>query len=140
MNHFNARPCFLFIIFLFILNSCTIDDTVDPQTGDDRDQFTGTWLFSETPAARNISYSVYISNDPSNSSQVLLRNMGNLGGSVSAYGIATSSKIVIPSQEAYDGVIIEGSGTVSGTDMMEWEYTITAGGDIESYSALATKQ
>ncbi|MFA6949662.1 MAG: hypothetical protein WCQ70_03155 [Lentimicrobiaceae bacterium] len=140
MNHINTRPCFLFIVFLFILNSCTIEDPVDPQTGDDRDKFKGTWLFTETPAARNISYSVYITNDPSNSSQVLLRNMGNLGGSVSAYGIATSTKIVIPSQETYEGFIIEGSGSVSGTDMMEWEYTIIAGGDIESYSALATKQ
>lgn len=140
MNRFISRPAFLFILFLLLLNSCTIDDVVDPQTGDDRDKYTGTWLFSETPAARSISYSVYITNDPSNSVQVLLRNMGNLGGSVSAYGIATSTRIVIPSQEAYDGVIIEGSGTVSGTNMMQWEYTITAGGDIESYSALATKQ
>jgi hypothetical protein len=128
----------LFALTLF-LASCTLDEDLGPITGDDRDKFTGTWMFSESPAARSISYSVTISNDPSNSSQVLLKNFGNMGHSYSAYGIVTSKAIYIPSQEMSDGLFVEGNGTLISTDNMSWTYNIEGGGDSEDYEATAVR-
>lgn len=131
------------ILFAFIMlssfSSCTLDEDLDPLDGDTRDKYTGTWLFAESPASRNTSYSVTISLDPSNSSQVLLKNIGNLGSSYSAYGIVTTSSITVPSQEIYSGITIEGTGILSSADVMEWDYSITGGGDIEYYVATATR-
>lgn len=124
---------------LFMLNACTLDEDLDPfGTGDDRDRYKGTWLFSESEA-RSISYSVTISKDTSNSSQVIMENIGNFGSSYSAYGIATSSKIVLPAQEISPGMTIEGAGSLSTSTLMEWDYTITGGGESTSYHATATK-
>lgn len=128
----------LFALTLFMV-SCALDEDLGPISGDDRDKFTGTWLFSESPAARSISYSVTISNDPSNSSQVLLKNFGNMGNSYSAYGIVTSNAIYVPSQEMSDGLFIDGDGSLTSTDNMTWTYTIEGGGDSENYEATASK-
>lgn len=128
----------LFALTLFMA-SCALDEDLGPISGDDRDKFTGTWLFSESPAARSISYSVTISNDPSNSSQVLLKNFGNMGNSYSAYGIVTSNAIYVPSQEMSDGLFIDGDGSLTSTDNMTWTYTIEGGGDSENYEATASK-
>ncbi len=125
--------------FLVILSSCVLDEDLDPISGDSRDKFLGTWIFSESPALRSTSFSVTISYDPSNSSQVLLKNMGNFGYSISAYGIVTSNNIYIPSQEIYPGMTISGSGSMSSSERMDWEYTITGGGDSEDFKAIATK-
>ncbi len=128
----------LFIIMLTIA-SCTLDEDMGPISGDDRDNYSGTWLFSESPAARSISYSVSISNDPSNSAQVLLKNFGNMGNSYSAYGIVTSSSINIPSQEMSDGLFINGHGSLTSKNTMSWTYTIEGGGDSQDYEATASR-
>lgn len=135
------RTTKLAIIFSFLvfLSSCVLDEDLDPISGDSRDKFLGTWLFSESPAARSTSFSVTISYDPSNSSQVLLKNMGNFGYSIAAYGVVTNNNIYIPSQEIYTGMTISGSGSMSSSDLMNWEYTITGGGDSEDFVAVATK-
>jgi len=139
-THMNRSLKIIFtLMVLSIFSACTLDEDLDPINGDTRDKYTGTWLFAESPASRNTSYSVTISNDPSNSSQVLLKNIGNMGNSYSAYGIATSSSITIPAQEIYSGITIEGTGTLTSADVMEWEYSITGGGDIEYYVATATR-
>jgi len=130
-----------FLMLVPLLNSCEPEDDLGPDTGDPRDKFLGTWSFNESPASRDIdaSYSVTITYDASNSSQVLLRNFASAGGQYSAYGIVTSSRITVPSQEMAPGFIVEGSGTMSSLSAMDWEYTIIAGGDQESFTAFASK-
>lgn len=133
-------PFFLLIVVISMV-SCTLDEDLDPDTGDPRDKFIGSWSFNETPAARNVkaSYSVTITADPGNSSQVLLRNFANTGYNDVAYGIVTSGRITVPSQETAEGVIVEGNGDLITQTSMEWEYTIIAGGDMESFTAIANK-
>lgn len=138
------RPAYsLYFLFLLLLAtiSCVPEDDLGPDTGDPRDKFIGSWLFNETPAARNIdaTFTVTISYDAGNSSQVMLRNFAQAGGMYSAYGIVTSNRITVPEQEMAPGFIVEGSGTMSTTTSMDWEYTITAGGDMESFTATASK-
>jgi hypothetical protein len=131
----------LFLLMVLAITSCVPEDDLGPDTGDPRDKFLGSWLFNETPGARNIdaTYTVTISYDAGNSSQVMLRNFARAGGQYSAYGIVTSNRITIPTQEMAPGFIVEGSGTMSTTTKMNWEYTITAGGDMESFTATASK-
>ncbi len=132
---------FLYLFTILATVSCVPEDDLGPDTGDPRDKFIGSWLFNETPAARNIdaTFTVTISSDAGNSSQVLLRNFASAGGMFSAYGIVTSNRITIPTQEIAPGFIVVGSGTMSTTTSMDWEYTITAGGDMESFTATASK-
>jgi hypothetical protein len=132
---------FWFLLLIPFAVSCVPEDDLGPDTGDPRDKFIGSWMFNETPAVRNIdaSFTVTISYDESNSSRVKLRNFANAGGQYSAYGIVTSNRITVPEQDMATGFTVEGSGTMSTTTSMDWEYTITAGGDMESYTATATK-
>ncbi len=140
MYHFNRYlRITLSLALLVFMTSCELDEPLEPIGADSRDKFTGTWLFSEAPAARSISYSVTITKDPSNSSQVILKNLGNFGNSYSAYGIVTTSRIVVPSQEIYPGMSIDGDGSMSSNSQMEWSYSIEGGGELEEYVATATK-
>lgn len=127
------------LTLLVFMAACELDEGLDPIDADSRDKFIGTWLFSEAPAARSISYSVTVTKDPTNSSQVILKNFGNFGNSYSAYGIVTSSRIVVPSQEIYPGMSIDGDGSMPSSGQMDWSYTIEGGGELEEYVATATK-
>lgn len=136
---------FAFALFSLLLipvfNACIPEDDLDPDTGDPREKFIGSWIFSDAPALRSVkaTYTVTISNDPGNSTQVLLRNFAGAGGMYSAYGIVTADRITVPEQEMATGFIVEGSGDLTSDDFMEWEYTITAGGDMENFSASASR-
>ena len=132
------RPA-LFLLLITFISACVPEDDIEP--GDLRDKFTGTWRFTETLVVKSqdgIGFTVTITKDPDNSSQVLLRNFAQLGGLYAPYGIVTSSRITIPSQDL-DGFVISGSGTLAGTDNMNWEYTTIAGGDKESFTAVANR-
>jgi hypothetical protein len=135
---------FLYLLTLAILISlidgCEPDNTDGPDT-DVRDKYLGTWIFTEGSANRSVkaTYSVVISKDPSNSSQVLLANFGDSGGAA-ALGIATSSRITVPAQSIASDWAVEGSGSLSNSSTMSWTYSITAGGDKTDYIATATLQ
>lgn len=130
------------MLLVLLMISCLPDEDLDPNAGDIREKFVGTWRFSETPigrAADAVSYSVTISYDPGNSSQVLLKNFAQVGGQYSAYGIVTNNRITIPSQEVAQGFTLNGTGTMAGSTSMDWEYTTIAGSTMESFTAIATK-
>lgn len=138
----NTKILFLLLsLFVFFTISCEELGDID-DTGDPRDKMTGTWQFVENSKknGQSISYTVYISKDPGNSSQVILENFGNPGTSdIQSTGIATSSQIVVTEQTLSNGWVIEGSGKLDGTETMNWSYSIIAGGDIEQYTAVASK-
>lgn len=130
----------MYLLIITSMAACVPEDDVD--TGDPRDKFTGTWRFTETQIVKSpdaISFTVTISYDPNNTSQVLLRNFAQIGGQFAPYGIVTSNRITIPLQEVGQEFMISGSGTLSGSSQMDWEYTTVAGGDKESFTAVASK-
>ncbi len=133
----------LLMLMIFPLTSCVLDEDLDPYEMDPRDKFTGSWRVTETSGYKStegISYTITISYDPANSSQVLIRNFGNAGNAYSAFGIVTTGRITVPLQEIASGFLISGSGSSSGNTGMSWNYTITAGGDERTYQATAVKQ
>lgn len=130
----------MYLLLIASLSSCIPEEDID--TGDPRDKFTGTWRFTENQIVKSpdaISFTVTITYDPNNTSQVLLRNFAQLGGQFAPYGIVTSNRITIPSQDVGQGFLISGSGTMSGSSQMDWDYTTIAGGDKESFTATASK-
>ncbi|HEX7411292.1 MAG TPA: hypothetical protein VF298_04045 [Bacteroidales bacterium] len=130
------------ILMITFIQSCVPEDSVTPDTGDVRDKYTGTWLVIEHARKSSliVTYTIVISLDPSNSSQVLLSHFSGYSGSNPAYGIATSSSITVPSQSMASDWQVEGSGTLANSSTMDWTYTITAGGNTDTYTATATKQ
>lgn len=136
-------PFSLLVIAFVIMFAAGYEIIEDPEgTDDPRDNMTGTWQFIENSAksTQSLSYTVNISKDPDNSSQVILENFCNPGTfDVQSVGIATTSQIVVTEQTLSNGWTVKGSGKLEGTEKMKWTYSITAGGDIEEYTAEATK-
>jgi hypothetical protein len=137
-----SRSVFLFLsaVMMFAVSCEDLDNPDD--TGDSRDKMTGTWQFIETSvkSTKSMSYVVTITKDPNNNSQVILANFVNPGTSdIQSVGIATSSQIVVNEQTLSNGWVIEGSGKLDGTETMNWNYSIIVGGDLEQYTAVATK-
>jgi hypothetical protein len=129
-----------FIFMISLLQSCEPKDQVVHERGD----YTGTWLFTETAAKSSLNtntvYTVVISLDPSNSSQVLLSHFGGYSGSETAYGIVTSGSIEVPSQSMASDWLVDGSGTLINANLMDWSYSVTAGGDRFPAHATAVRQ
>ena len=122
--------------FFLALNllSCTLeDDPLNP--ADDRDAFLGGWNVIES--CSKDAYTVNISKDPSNSSQVIIENFALIGyNEKPPYAIIAGSTITIPKQLVCDDESIEvaGSGKLDkGT--IELEYTFNDGADLLSCSA-----
>lgn len=131
---------FIFItsILLTTLTSCTLEEDINPIDADIRDKFVGTWSLSESVVSRSISYDIEINYDQTNSAQVIIENMGNLGNSKIITGLATSSRILINYE--ITGITIEGTGTLISNNQMSWEYSVKGGGDIEHFVATAIKK
>jgi hypothetical protein len=130
------------ILMVAFIQGCVPEDPVSPDTGDIRDKYLGTWIFIDNTPNRSLksTFQVVISLDPDNSSQVLLSNFGDPGsGSDPAYGIATASRITVPSQNTSTDWLVDGSGTLVNENTMSWTYSITAGGDKITNQATATR-
>ena len=122
----------------FLIPGCTEEG--DPNDlFDDRDQFLGTWDVSET--RKKDFYSVTIIKDPSNSSQVLIRDFYHiLNCTDPPYGIVTGSSIYLPTQGFCDNSFeVNGSGKLN-KNQIEWTYTVNDGSNEHTYTAIYTKQ
>lgn len=128
---------FLAIFFLSI-SSCDPldDDIIEPE--DPRDVFIGSWSVSETCSKSN--YTVVISKDPYNSSQVLLGNFANPNMGDPAVGIVTTHKITLdPSQKVGNNWTVSGTGNYVNENLLEWEFTLEIAGNQESCTADYTR-
>jgi hypothetical protein len=139
-----------FILFFSVLaitgffTSCEPDDTFGDDPNDPRNDYVGIWRFTEGKIKKDglaQSYIVTISLDENNTSQVILSNFCNPGNAdTKATGIVTTNQIVVSTQTLSNGWVVSGSGELISSTEMQWSYSITAGGDIEYYTASAVKQ
>lgn len=110
--------------------------------GDPRDPYVGEWQFIESfKSTEGQSYIVTIALDPTNSSQVIIGNLGNPGSQdITVKGVVTSGQVIVASQSISNGWLIDGSGsfTTAANTVMSWTYTIKAGGNTDTYTATAT--
>jgi len=126
------------LVSLLFIPACTEDDMLNPT--DDRDQFLGYWDVNET-CSRD-SYAVQIVTDPSNSSQVLIKNFWLIGNNEKPpYAIVAGSTITIPKQLMCNNGSneVQGSGKLK-NNKIEWDYTVNDGADLYSCTASYEKQ
>ncbi|MCD4682713.1 MAG: hypothetical protein K8R86_05485 [Bacteroidales bacterium] len=125
---------FLLSFIISMIPSCLEDDDIAIIT-DDREEFIGTWDVDET--CNRISYQVEIIKDPSNSTQVLIKNFWLIGSDEKPpYAIVAGSTITIPSQGMCDdgSNIVQGEGVLN-KKKIEWNYTVNDGADLYTCSA-----
>ena len=120
-----------YLVFTLLFLSCTEEtDVINPQ--DDRNAFLGTWNVNET--CNRIPYQVTIIKDPTNSSQVIIKNFWLIGPDEKApYAIVAVSSIVIPQQNICNDekTTVKGSGVLN-KNIIVWEYTVNDGADLHT--------
>jgi len=131
---------FLAVLIGFLASCTKNDDNNNNINNDDpRTNFVGTWLCAENSHLNGTSsYTVIISLDQSNSAQILLANF--YGTNQKVYGVVANTNVTVPSQSV-GGKSARGSGTlISNSTKINWNYYVTVGGDIDTCSAVYTKQ
>jgi hypothetical protein len=131
----------VFALPLLLLVSCEMEDT--NEFTDVRDRFVGDWLVEENSNISGQSdYVVTISYDESDETKVLINNFYNLGTTFSASGVVSTTdeeSISIANQEI-DGFYLQGSGSLSSSFEMNFDYTADDGVEIDSLQAVFMKQ
>lgn len=117
-----------------ILQSCDKTGDNNP-SADARLQFLGTWTCAETSGP---TYPVSISEDASNSAQILIGNFHFLGAAEKVYAVATANGFTIPSQSLC-GYTFNGSATVSSSTRVNVTYTANDQTDIVTVNAVYSK-
>lgn len=124
---------FIGVLFIFF-QGCTIEGD-DPDYTDPREKFLGTWNVSDQPG--RINYMVSIVKNPAQSTNVLLNNFADMGGS--ANGLVVGSKIIIDKQNIGSDFLSSGTGTYISTKQLQFEFVLDDGIDIESRKAIYSK-
>ncbi len=125
---------FFLVIGMFTLYSCDPNDTIDPDQ-DVRAAYLGTWLCTETSG---MSYSVTVTLDQANSTQILIGNFHLYGASEKVYAIATANNLTLPSQ-VICGNTVNGSGNLVNESMFTMKYYVNDLTTIDTVNATYTK-
>lgn len=126
-------------IFAIAAFSCQPDDPDDDITVDPRAKFDASWLCTESA---QMSYTVNINIDSSNTTQIKLYNFHHLGFEEMVFGIVSGNTVTLPSQTACQGTItIEGtSNMLSDQNSIDFYYTVNDGVNLDTISAMYTRQ
>ncbi len=134
---------FLFFttLLLISLNACKPDKDDDTQ-GTDIDRFLGSWICEESSSLLGPStFTVNIETDPLYENQVLLSNFYHLGYSEKPYGLTSSNIITVPNQYVCDSTMtINGDGDLRSDGKIYWTYYSNDGANIDTVTAIYTKQ
>ena len=121
------------LIILLSFQSCVVED--DTPYTDPREKFLGTWNVKDEAA--RINYQVNISNDPAQSTLVILYNFADMGAS--AKGLVVGSKIIVDKQDIGNGFLANGTGTYISSNRLEFEFVLDDGIDLEQRVAVYSK-
>jgi hypothetical protein len=123
---------------LLLLVRCTADNP-SPSPADPRDSFTGSWMVTES--GQKITYQVVITLDPTSSTNVLIANFADAGsGSNPAVAVVSGTTItLIANQTVGDGWVINGGGSLSGSNKINWTYTLNDGATLQHLTAVYTR-
>jgi hypothetical protein len=134
----SRRHLFFTLFIIAILLGCTQDDEdpLGPDT-DPRDKFLGTWSVNNESCSKR-RYQVTITNDPSNSAQVLLSNFAFSQASQPDTALITGDNITLPQQYNSEKWLISGSGKYEDSKI-QWSYTLIISADQQQCTATYTK-
>jgi hypothetical protein len=120
----------ILLVVVFLFQSCAIED--DSDYSDPRDKFIGTWNVSDQPG--RINYTVNISKNPAQSTNVLLNNFADMGGS--ADGLVVGNRIIIDKQPIGNDFLSNGTGTYISENRLEFAFVLDDGIDLEDRKAV----
>jgi len=126
---------FLLSLLQFGFYSCQ-DEPIDPEPTDPRSNFIGVWSVNEKWT--KLTYEVNITTDPNSSSGILIENFAASGSGVKTHALVSGDNVEINPlpQTLSNGWIIEsGSGALSGTTKMDWNYVFDD--EANTYTAMA---
>lgn len=115
---------------------CELNDD-GPEPDDPRDRFIGEWNVNEECVRLN--YSVNITYDPDNSSQVLIANFGNPGpGFPPVPALVVNRSIYVNNAETGDDWVVNGEGVLVDGEV-NWDYTISLSGSVLTCTSIYTR-
>ena len=132
----------LFTVLLAINFSCEgILDLTDPTNP--RDNLIDVWTCfedSEQFKSTTGTYTVEIIKDPTDSSQVLIKNFYNLNTGKYVIAHLSGNRLSVSSQEI-EGFVFNGNGTISANySQIDWSYTVDfPDGDVDNVTAVYNK-
>jgi len=137
MQKVRAINITVFLAFV-LFAGCQKDSATTPST-DSRAAFIGNWGVQETWV--KLSYEATISADTTSKTGVLIYNFAMIGASYPpAKALISGNTITLdPNQTIGDGLKVSGSGTITGTSLIHWNYTINDGATLRQVSSTYTR-
>lgn len=133
---------FIFVLFSSFLTSCEPETSAPEDTPDvdPRDKFVGNWVCTETSKQNGQqTFTVGITLNPSNSSQVLISNFYLFGADEKANALITGNTITIPTQ-VFCSHTISGSGFIDNSKtIINWDYYVNDGQQTDTCTAIYKK-
>jgi hypothetical protein len=120
----------------FFSTSCTKDSGNTPAIT--RSSLLGTWL--ENDSGKKGTYEVIFQADTS-ATGILIVNFGGCGQNMKAIAYLSGSTLALNTNELLgNGWIINGSGTVTGSTLINWPYSLHDGATLTNFQATFTKK
>lgn len=129
----------LALMTIFVLPGCQKDSTTIP-SGDSRSAFLGNWGGSDTEL--KFYYNAVITSDTTSATGVQIRNFGGIGNSYPPAKARVSGSTITLNldQVVGDGLILNGSGVISGTTVINWKYTLFDGATLRKFTSVFTRR
>ena len=126
--------CFLSGIFI---SSCSKDS--NSTTTLTRSALLGTWL--ENDSGKKLTYEVTFKADTASGNGIVILNFGGSGPGVAAIAYLSGNTLALTKDEQLSNYwIVNGSGTVSGTTLINWPYSLFDGANLYNIQATFTKK
>jgi hypothetical protein len=124
---------------LTLITACTKESSTPTPSTDPRAPFTGNWSVQESWV--KLSFEASIAYDTTTASGVLIYNFADIGLSYRpAKALVSGNTITLdPNQTIGDGLVVNGSGVMSGTTVIRWSYTINDGANLRQVTSTYTK-
>lgn len=124
-------------VIVFTMSGCALDEDIDIPGGNDDaiTKYLGNW--SVTDNGMKLNYEVTIERSQTNSSMVIIRNFAGSGSS--ADGLVVSNSVIVEEQVTGNNWIVSGTGDYKNNSRIDFQYTLTIGGQSEVRQAIFTR-
>ncbi len=129
------RLIIIALLMALFFNSCALDEENIPDETDPASAFIGSWSVSDN--SLKLNYTVTISRNPLNSTEVILNNFA--GSNDAATGLVTGKTITVLNQQIGSGWYVGGSGTYKNESRLEFTYDLEIAGNEEKRLAIFTR-
>ena len=125
-------------VLVLAITSCQPEE--EPTPADARDPFVASWAVAENSSQIGANnYTVHINKSTSNTSQVLIENLYNIGFAYKAVASIDGTNVTI-AQQTYNGNQLRGSGSKTGANTITLTYYMNNGSTIDTCTATLTRQ